>query len=776
MLPRKLLLLSTALFLSLPPAFAQTDDEDDDSTATAIPTLELPPTGSPALQELNPVEVRAIRAGADAPFAKTEISGAVLQKDNLGQDLPFLLQYTPSTVATSDAGAGVGYTGLRIRGTDGTRINTTLNGIAINDAESSGSFLVNLPDLASSVSSIQIQRGVGSSTNGGGAFGGTLSVSNLDLGREAGARAALSYGSFNTQKYTVSAETGMLPGNVAFGVRLSHIRSDGFVDRGASRLSALQLQGLWQPTPKTSIKLMVLQGAEQTYQSWNGVPEEKLRGSDSALAAHYANNAGSLYFTPKDSANLFGSDPRRYNYFTYDNQTDNYKQNFYQLFGDHRFSRNVTAQLGLFLTRGLGYYEEYKPGEELSGYGLAPFTTPAGDTFSNTDLIRRLWLDNYNYGGVFSVLVDAGASTKLTFGGGWSQYAGRHYGRVMWAQYGVPDSHQWYLLDAQKNDANVYAKGEHRIGSRVLLYGDLQMRTIGYFMNGFRKNPELRPAVSYTFFNPKAGATWFIQPSGPQRQKAYASIAVANKEPNRDDFEAGATNMPSPERLYDTEAGYELTHSKWSVSANAYYMHYKDQLVLTGKINDVGAYTRTNVDVSYRAGIELQAGWAPLSWLSANGNATFSRNRIENFREYVDNYDDGTQREIDHGTTDIAFSPTVIAGGGLTFTPFQRSERGKAFGIELLGKYVGRQFLDNTGNEARSIDAYGLCDLRLRYKLAVRPFRELGVTLMLNNVLNKEYESNGYTYSYIYDGATTTQNFFFPQAGFNWLLGVTMKW
>ena len=522
---------------------------------------------------------------------------------------------------------------------------------------------------------------------------------------------------------------------------------------------------------------MALQGGEQTYQSWNGVPEEKLHGPDSGLQAHYANNAGTLYFSPGDSANLFRSHPRTYNYFTYDNQTDNYKQNYYQLFADHKFSSAVTAHLGLFLTRGIGFYEEYKPGESFTGYSLAPFTTPAGDTFRRTDLIRQLWLDNYHYGAVYALLWDAGAQTKITLGGRWSQYTGNHYGYITWARYGgVPEHYRWYKLDAQKNDFNIYLKGEHRAGLRLILYGDLQARSIGYFMNGFRKNPDLRPAVSYTFFNPKAGLTYLLQASSAQRQKVYISMAAANKEPNREDFEAGDTILPKPERLFDAEAGYELSNATWSAGANLYYMRYQDQLVLTGKINDVGAYTRTNVPNSYRAGLELQAGWKPRAWLSANANITFSQNKIEDFTEYIDNYDDGTQAAIGHENTDIAFSPAVIAGGGIILTPFTHSVRGKAFGIEVLGKYVSRQYLDNTGSDARSIDPYGLCDVRLRYNLAFRPFRELGFTLLLNNVLDKQYESNGYTYSYIYYKERTTQNFYFPQAGFNWLLGVNMKW
>lgn len=732
-------------------------------------------TNAPQIQYLAPVEVRAIRAGEKAPFAKTELSAEALQKDNIGQDLPFLLQYTPSVIVTSDAGAGVGYTGIRLRGSDGTRINTTLNGVAVNDAESSSTYFVDLPDLASSTSSIQIQRGVGSSTNGASAFGGSISISNLDVNEKPHASAAVSYGSFNTQKYTVAAGTGLLPGNVAFDVRLSRITSDGFVDRAASKLSALQLQGMWKASSKTSIKAMVLLGEQQTYQAWNGVPEEKLRGSDSALNAHYQNNIGTLYFNSSDSQNLFSARPGTYNYFSYDNQTDNYRQNYFQLFGDHEFSNKLSAHLGLFLTRGLGYYEEYKPDEKLSTYGLAPFTTPLGDTMKRTDVVRRLWLDNYNYGAVYSLLWTPSSALSMTFGGGWSQYQGKHYGRILWAQYGVPNQHQWYNLDAQKNDFNFYSKAEIKFSKKLTGYADGQIRTIGYFMNGFRKNPDLKPAVAYTFFNPKAGLNYALKSNVLQNQRLYASVAVANKEPNRDDFEADSNQLPKPERLIDAEAGYAFQNDEWKIGLNGYYMHYKDQLIVSGKVNDVGAYTRVNVPHSYRAGLEAEAAWKPLPWLVLNANVSLSQNKIESFTEFIDNYDDGSQLNIDHKNTDIAFSPNLIAAGGAFFSPFKQGVW-KAFSAEILGKYVSRQYLDNTSNSSRSLDPYTLCDLRLRYTFATKSFKEMGLTLLLNNVFNKQYESNGYTYSYIYGAATTTQNFYFPQAGFNCLIGLNLKW
>lgn len=728
-------------------------------------------------QSLAPVEIRALRAGTKSPLAKTEVSKEDLEKVNLGQDLPILLQYTPSAVVTSDAGAGVGYTGIRIRGTDGTRINITLNGIPVNEAESQGAFFVDFPDMASSVNSIQLQRGVGSSTNGAGAFGATMSISTLQQMEKAGAETNISAGSFNTQKYTVKAGTGLLENGLQFDVRLSKINSDGFLDRSASDLRALQFVAGWKASENTSFRFLLMTGKEKTGQAWNGTPEEKLRGNDSALMNHYTNNAGVLYFTRQDSVNLFSSDPRRYNYFTYNDQSDNYQQDYYQFFFDHRFSNKLTANAALFFTRGQGFYNEYKVGQSYSDYGLSDYITPSNDTLTSTDLIRQLWLSTKYYGGVYSLMYTH-QKTRVTLGGSVALYDGEHYGFVKWAEHNITADHKWYHLHANKSDINFYAKAEQEIAKNLTLYGDLQYRAVSYEMNGFRKNPTIAHSVSYGFFNPKGGINYTLRNTASQRQRAYASVAVANKEPNRDDFEASPVNLPLPERLTDVEAGYEIAGRKWNASANLYYMMYKDQLILTGKINDVGAYTRTNVAESYRAGIELQAYAKPAYWIAFNGNLTLSQNKILNFNEYQDDYDDslGRQKVIAHGTTDIAFSPGIIAGGGVTFSPLRNMSHGQQLELDVMGKYVGQQYLDNTSNDARSIDAYGLCDIRIRYSIKMKPFRELGFNIMLNNVLNRQYESNGYTYSYVYGGATTTQNFFYPQAGFNWLAGLNIKW
>lgn len=702
-------------------------------------------TDTAGLQVLQPIEIRAIRAATEAPFAKTDISGAEVQKANLGQDLPYLLQYTPSVVVSSDAGAGVGYTGIRIRGTDVTRINVTLNGIPVNDAESQGSFFVDLPDLSSSVSSIQIQRGVGTSTNGAGAFGATMSISNTTQMEKAGAELKLGTGSFNTQKYTLAAGTGLLDKGWQFDLRLSRIHSDGYIDRSSSDLAALQLLAGWKIDPTTSLRFMMLQGKEKTGQAWNGVSEQMLKVD---------RTWNELGLKPDSSA--------------YGNQTDNYRQNYYQLFLSHEFSTHLSGSLAAFLTRGLGYYEEYRAGEDLSSYGLA-------DSLRNSsDLVRQLWLDNYYYGSLFSLLYRKGG-VDLTFGGGLMQYRGRHYGLIKWAEANVPVDYRWYNLDALKTDLNLFVKAQKTFRS-LSVYGDIQWRKVHYEINGFRKNPLLRPDNEYSFLNPKVGLSLKLVNRAAEQQRVYLSFAVANKEPNRDDFEAGAAEMPRPERLYDLEAGYELRRQSWQAALNLFYMDYQDQLVLTGRINDVGAYVRTNVPKSYRRGLELSLGLQPASWISVQANLTWSQNKIQEFTEYIDNYDTNIQAQVLHKNTDIAFSPEIISGASVSITPFQHLSGGQHLEFVLAQKYVGRQYLDNTSDAERSLKPFLLHDLRVQYTRRLAPFREAGLSLALNNIFDRLYESNGYTFSYIYGNQLTTQNYYFPQAGFNWLLGLTLKW
>lgn len=704
-------------------------------------------------QELIPVEIRAVRVNEKTPFAVSNLNEKDIRIQNLGQDIPYILNQTPSIVISSDAGAGVGYTGMRIRGTDASRINFTINGIPVNDAESQAAIFVDFPDLLSSTNSIQVQRGVGSSTNGAGAFGASVNLSNLNQDKKAFAEVNNTYGSFNTWKHTIRAGSGLLKGGFQFDIRASKIASDGYIERSSADLKSLQFLAGWTSKDEnTSVRFNLFTGTEKTGQAWNGVPQDSLK-------------------TNRKFNGLGLKSDGTY----YDDQTDNYQQDYYQLFLDHKFDAHWSAHLGLFLTRGKGFYNEYRMGEAFVDYGLPDYTTPAGDTATATDLTRRLWLDNYYYGAVYSLAYQKN-NTQLILGGAYTRYDARHYGFVTWADYGVPVNYRWYNLTAYKRDFNIYAKLQQQLAGNWFLFGDLQYRRVSYEINGFRKNPALHPSVDYNFFNPKVGVSYIEQHHDGAESKAYGSFAIANKEPNRDDFEASPAALPKHESLYDAEVGYQYRSNIWEAGVNLYYMNYRNQLILTGKINDVGTYTRSNAAKSYRAGIELTAGVKPAAWLQLNANATVSQNKILDFDEFIDDYDEGGQLVNHYDKTDIAFSPNVIAGGSATFEPLRKQLHNQQFFIDLLGKYVGRQYLDNTTNKARSINPYGLCDLRFRYTLQPSFVKELGISLALNNVLNKKYEANGYTFSYQADGTLATENYYFPQAGFNFLLGVTIRW
>ena len=686
---------------------------------------------------LEPVEVIAIRASENAPFAKTTITSAAIKSSNLGQDLPFILNQTPSVVINSDAGNGVGYTGIRIRGSDATRINMTINGIPYNDAESQGLFFVNLPDLASSVSDIQIQRGIGTSSNGAGAFGASMNFSTNEVNLDAYGELNNSAGSFNTWKNTVKAGSGLINGHFTVDARLSKISSDGFIDRATTDLSSFYVSGAYI-TDNTSIRVNVLSGKEKTYQAWNGIPEADLHNN------RRANYSG----TEKPGE-------------PYDNETDNYQQDHYQLFFNHRFSDDLSFNTAFFLTKGKGYYENYKAGESYADYGLSDFII-GNDTLAQTDLVRRLWLDNDYFGQILSLRYKHSRGL-LTVGGGWNRYNGKHFGEVTWAQAGFPVNFRWYDLRSKKTDVNAYAKYEYRIATGLQLFGDLQYRDVVYNLGGFRDNPTLFINNHYHFVNPKLGITYNFD-----RTRMYASYAFASKEPNRDDFEAGAEQQPEPEKMHDIEAGIETKFNRYSWSANVYYMKYRDQLIPTGKINDVGAYTRINIPDSYRAGIELQGSVTLAKWLAFSANLALSRNKVQNFTEYYDDYDDGGQKSVYRGSTDIAFSPSVTGGAGISIEPFENAR------IALLSKYVSRQYLDNTSMKSRSLDPYYVQDARVSYSLPNRLFKSTDLILQVNNVFNKKYEANGYTFSYLYDGSLTTENFYFPMAGTNFMFAVNI--
>ena len=703
---------------------------------------------------LQPIEILAIRSTDRMPFAKTNLNKENIEKMNTGVDLPFILNQTPSVVVNSDAGNGIGYTGIRIRGTDATRINMTLNGIPYNDAESQGLFFVNLPDFASSVNSIQIQRGVGTSSNGAGAFGATLNLSTNEFNENAYAEVNNSFGSFNSWRHTVKAGTGLINNHFTIDTRLSFINSDGFIDRANTNLRSFYVSAAYL-NKKSSLRLNIFSGKEKTYQAWNGIPEAKLKGDATALQNHYLNNLGVLYKTAADSLNLFNSNNRSYNSFQYNNQTDNYQQDHYQLFFNREFNKDWNFNTALFLTRGRGYYEEYRTEIDLADYGLPT---------AESDIVRQLWLNNWFYGNTFALQYKKD-NNQFTLGGSYTRYKGLHYGNIIWSEVNVPKDYRWYDLIAFKNDFSAYSKYQRRIAQRWELFADVQYRKVNYTLNGFRNNPTLKFDNEFNFINPKLGISY----ADSKGWLGFASFSVGNKEPNRDDFEAGVTQQPTHETLYDWELNVEQRKNNYNWSITAYYMRYKNQLVLTGKINDVGAYTRTNIPESYRAGVELQAGIKPVSWFNASANFTLSENRVKNFTEFSDDYDNGGQKETLFKSSPLAFSPSVVGGATLNFIPVKNGE------LSLLNKYVSKQYLDNTGNKARSIDGFFVTDLRASYNLKTILAKEIILSFQLNNLFNLKYEANGYTYNYIYGGQTIVENFYYPMAGRNFMMGVNVK-
>lgn len=709
------------------------DQKDFNISETANIVIEL----KKLTYDLVPLEVKSIRASDKSPFTKTNLSKKEIEKNNNGQDLPFILNQTPSVVANSDAGNGIGYTGIRIRGTDATRINVTLNGIPYNDAESQGTFFVNLPDFASSANSIQIQRGVGTSTNGTGAFGATINISTNEINEKAYAELNNSVGSFNSFKNTIKVGTGLMNNHFTLDARLSNITSDGFVNRASSNLQAAYVSAAYINT-NSSLRLNIFTGKEKTYQAWYGIPEDFLK------------------------------DNRQYNFAgtekpgePYNNETDNYNQTHYQLFYNLKINNwqyNITS----FFTRGKGYYENYRANQKFSRYGL-PNPVINNITLTQTDLVRQLWLDNYFYGQQYTA-ENKGNKHLLTFGVGWNKYYGKHYGKIPWAQFGIPKDYEFYNLDARKNDIHLYTKLQYDINNNLSWFGDIQYRYVEHTMNGFRNNPTLFVSRNFNFINPKTGITYI-----KNGWQTYFSYAVAGKEPNRDDFEAGLTVQPKAEILHNFEFGTEKKTKQYSLSANLYYMLYNNQLVLTGKINDVGAYTRTNVPHSYRLGLELQAAYIFNNQLNAGFNATLSTNKIKSFTEYIDDYDNGGQIAIEHTNTDIALSPNVMSNIFLNYLPIKNIE------LSLIGKYVGKQFLDNTQNANRILQAFYNQDVRVSYTFNNKLLKNANLFVQVFNVFNSRYEPNGYTFSYLTGGSVITENYYFPMAGTNFMAGFNIK-
>jgi iron complex outermembrane receptor protein len=720
-------LLATAIFLQLCIVVQA------QQTTSQTKTKTKPTSITDSIRNLPPLEVQSVRVANNSPFAKSNLDKSSIAVRNVGQDLPFILDNTPSVVVNSDAGNGVGYTGIRIRGTDATRINFTLNGIPYNDAESMGTFFVNIPDFTSSVNSIQIQRGVGTSTNGAGAFGASVNLMTNDYRPTAYLSSQNSVGSFNTFKNNFTFGSGLVNNRFTVDGRISQIKSDGYIDRAKSDLKSFYVSTTYWGD-NSSLRLNVFSGKEKTYQAWYGVPEELLNTNRTF------NPAG----TEKADA-------------PYENQIDNYFQNHYQLFYNKQINQQWKWNTALFYTKGRGYYEEYKAGVDFNDYNIDVSNKPNVPS----DLVRRRWLDNDFYGQIAAITYQDNFN-ELTLGGGWSKYDGLHFGTLPYLSNDLaPKNFKYYDNDAVKSENNLYAKWDRKLNSKAKSFIDLQVRNVQHTMNGFTKNTDLNIQRSFTFFNPKAGITY------QQKNMFYfSSIAIANKEPNRDDFEASQTEQPKKEQLIDWESGVEFKKNKFLLNANFYYMYYRDQLVLTGKINDVGAYTRTNVPNSYRAGIELQLKYSLNKKYSTSYSVTLSRNKIKEFTEYIDDYDQFNQVAIQHYNTDIAFSPSLITNRTFHWKPTDQ------FDFYWTTKYVSEQFLDNTQNNARKLDDFFLNDINAHWKIVDKKRFSILLQGYINNIFDVKYEPNGYTFSYIYNQQTITSNNFYPMAGRNYWLSL----
>jgi len=711
------------------------------------------------------VEVNSLRLEQKDPFSFSNLNKDDIKRNNFGQDVPYLLRNIPSVVATSDAGAGIGYTGVRVRGSDATRTNVVINDVPLNDSESQATFWVNLPDLASSTNSIQLQRGVGASTNGAGAFGATLGIETKGYEEDAYIELINTFGSFDTRRHTLNLNSGKLDNNLVFEGRLSLIKSDGYIDRATSDLKSGYFSAGYFGDD-FSVQGIAMLGSEVTYQSWYGSPESRVDGDLEELQNHYNRNVGSLYLTVEDSLNLFNSDCR-YNYYLYENQVDDYNQNHFQVHFNKQMKSNVSTQLVLHYTKGSGFFEEFRFQNSFSDFG---FEDPVvnGETISFSNLVRRRWLDNDFYGAVASVNFGI-SDAEFKIGGAFHRYEGDHFGEIIDSDVAEFDfiGDNYYFGESTKDDGNIYAKVNYELNDNLEVYGDLQLRYIDYKTKG-TDNDLVNYDIDerFAFFNPKLGLTYTLS----ENQILYTSFGVANKEPSRSDFIDALTNeAPTHETLYDVEAGYKKLVGDFTLNANVYYMIYNNQLIPTGELNDVGSVIRMNVEDSYRAGIEFDGTYKISSKFYLGFNAAFSQNKIKDFDEVVYDYTNGFEILFNNFTdTDIAFSPNVVAGLQLVALPTKGLEVG------LYPKYVGRQFLDNTSNINRSIDDYLVTDLIASYQLNIKKLKEVSLNLKVNNLFDVKYSANGYTYNYIFEDLVV-ENFLYPQAGINFLAGLTIR-
>ncbi|MEZ4852914.1 TonB-dependent receptor [Flavobacterium sp.] len=683
--------------------------------------------------QLEELVINSVRAKAKNPITFTNVSQKQIEERNLGQDIPVLLNYLPSVVTTTDAGNGVGYTYMRVRGSDGSRINVTLNGVPFNDSESQGTFFVNLPDFASSLQSVQLQRGVGTSTNGAGAFGASLNMQTKPYQEEAHAEIATAIGSFNTQKHTLSFGTG-LHNNFEINGRLSKINSDGYIDRASSNMLGY-LFNVNYVKESTLINLIAFGGKEKTYQAWNGLEDlEKLKNDRTY-------NSAGLYYDENGNEQF------------YDDETDNYWQNHFQLHWSEEWNNYWKSNLALHYTKGKGYFEQYKEDENLTDYYL-----PAYNGNSVSDLVRKRWLNNDFFGTTFSINYKKD-KTDIIFGGAANRYLGLHYGEVIWTPFYIPNTNRYYDNFGNKDDVNFYAKASQQF-NKLNVFADFQYRMVFYEATSTKFN-----AVNDTFrfFNPKIGLNYELN----AKNSFYGFAGIANKEPRRDDYENDANK---PERLYDFEAGWKLNSKKIRLTANTFYMLYKNQLVLTGALNDVGSPIFTNSGKSYRIGLEIESAIQFSQKIILQANVTLSQNKN------IDFYFQRNGELQNLGNTNSAYSPNLVGATALNFLPI------KDLQLTLLGKYVSKQYMGNINSENSILNAYGTLDFNANYIWNInKGVKSIVFSALVNNILNLEYESNGYFYTYDDDWTnpnqvTTVEGVgYYPQAGINFLAGVTIK-
>lgn len=704
--------------------------------------------------------IKAISAPSKSGFVYTKLSAKQLNERNLGQDFTYLVSQTPSAFSTSDAGNGIGYTGLRIRGSDGTRINVNINGVPINDAESHGVFWVNMPDLASSTSSVQIQRGVGSSTNGIGAFGANINISNIEQSAQPFLQINQSLGSFNTSKTSLMFGIGEI-NNFTFSGRLSKLKSDGYIDRASSDLSAFQFN-LAYKLKEFQMHFVSFGGKEKTYQSWYGTPESRVNDDEQGMN-DFADING---LDDAERARLLNSS-RTYNYYTYPNQTDNYWQNHHQLHFLYNINSNIKLKSTFFLTTGKGYYEEFRPGESFSDYGVNNFVLNS-DTITTSNLIRQRWLDNWFYGN-FTNLSYQKNNLGVDVGVNVSRYDGKHFGDVIWAEFAQTfgNNYRYYNNTSVKEELNSFVKANYKFNKKLKVEGEVQSRLIQYQSKGIDNyQKSIGFNEKYNFINPKLAVVYDVN----RNLHFYSSYSIANREPVRSDFiDHLRLIIPEHENLKNLELGYIYSNKNKMFQMNFYQMSYKNQLILTGQLNDVGASLRTNVPESYRRGLELLGKIEMIKKLWLEGNVSFSDNKIKKYTDVYYDYFDYSEIKTDYTNTPIAYSPNVIIFGSITDKHIQNTQ------LTLSYKYVGKQYLDNTGDNNKIIKPFGLVDFVAEKQLKVKGVNSLSFKLMINNLLGIKYSNNGYTFKYAYSGSLVEERFFYPQALRNLLIGLELK-